>query len=292
MKKAVCYGEVLWDILPGGKVAGGAPMNVAFHLANFGISTKMVSQVGADELGDLLLDFLRTNDFDASLIGRDEFYQTGIVQVNFDEDHSPSYDIVSPVAWDHIHTNQHIEEAVKHADLFVYGSLAARHLTSRNTLLHLLEIAPFKVFDVNLRHPFFEKWLLELLLAQADIVKMNEAELHIISRWYHQLGDEISQAKDLKARFSLDGLILTKGAKGALFFSENDVIKQKVFPVKVLDTVGSGDAFLAGFLSQYLKNVPPAECLVFGSAAGAMVAAHRGGTPKVVEGDVLDFIGR
>ena len=254
MKKAVCYGEVLWDLLPDGKVAGGAPMNVAFHLANFGISTKMVSKVGADELGDLLLDFLTKNDFDTELIGRDEFYQTGIVQVFFDEENSPSYDIVSPVAWDHIRTSQHIEDSVKHADLFVYGSLAARHLTSRNTLLRLLEIAPFKVFDVNLRHPFFEKWLLEMLLAQADIVKMNEEELQIISSWYNQNGDEISQAKDLKNRFSLDGLILTKGSKGALYFSANEVMKQNVFPVEVLDTVGSGDAFLAGFLSQYLNN--------------------------------------
>ena len=179
----VCFGEILWDLLPTGKVAGGAPMNVAFHANQLGIAAQMISKVGKDDLGKDLIDLLNQKGVDTSLVQTDDTYPTGTVKVTLDAKGSPSYEIVAPVAWDFIHANTANKTAVQTADAFVFGSLAARNETTRNTLLELLKLAKLKVFDVNLRSPFYTKPLLTQLLHQADIVKMNDEELEIIGGW-------------------------------------------------------------------------------------------------------------
>ena len=289
-KTVVCFGEVLWDILPNTKVAGGAPMNVCFHLANFGLQSRMISKVGNDELGSALLAFLNEKGIDTGLVQTDTKQRTGIVNVSF-EGGGPSYEIVAPVAWDFIEINDKLLSEIRKADVLVYGSLATRNQTSRDTLLSLLGEVPFKVFDVNLRPPNYEKEILEILLAQADIVKMNDEELEIISGWYTESKDEIEQLKYLKKYFGFEGILMTKGKDGALYFNEEGLHVQSGFPVeKIADTIGSGDSFLAGFLSQFLQGKTPTECLAFACATGALVATHQGGTPSINERIVKDFI--
>ena len=85
-------------------------------------------------------------------------------KVMLDEKGSPSYDIVRPVAWDYIGFNDKILKALKNSDLMVFGSLAARNEVSANTLLQMLDLAPTKVFDVNLRPPYYQRELLEDLI--------------------------------------------------------------------------------------------------------------------------------
>ena len=138
-KMVVCFGEVLWDLLPTGKVAGGAPMNVAYHLNNFGVRSLMISKVGSDDLGEELLGFLKQKVVSTDLIQKDDTFQTGVVNVIFDEKGSPSYDIVQQVAWDYIHFNGKVLGAVEQCDLLVYGSLATRSEASRNTLFQLFK---------------------------------------------------------------------------------------------------------------------------------------------------------
>ena len=159
--RIVCFGEVLWDLLPSGKVAGGAPMNVAYHANQLGIITQMISKIGQDELGKHLIDFLDKKGVDTSLVQTDHNSPTGTVNVTLNSSSSPSYEIVSPVAWDYIHTSKANKTAVKTADAFVFGSLSARNEASRNALLELLNIAKLKVFDVNLRKPHYSKPLLK-----------------------------------------------------------------------------------------------------------------------------------
>jgi len=175
--KIVCFGEVLWDFLPSGKVAGGAPMNVACHATQLGISTQMVSKIGRDELGEILIEFLNKKGVDTKLVQIDDTFSTGTVNVSLDANDSPVYEIVTPVAWDYINVDLLNKSAVKNADAFVFGSLSARNETSRNTLLELLDLARLKVFDVNLRSPFYNETLIMQLLNLADIVKMNDEEL-------------------------------------------------------------------------------------------------------------------
>jgi fructokinase len=283
----VCFGEVLWDLLPTGKVAGGAPMNVAYHASNFGLPARIISRVGADELGRELIAFLAAKHIPTELIQTDAAHPTGVVQVSLDEKGSPSYEIVQPAAWDFIAPEAAAQRAVASATALVFGSLACRTAETKNTLLQLIEAAPYRVFDVNLRPPFYSQGLLDELLHKASLVKMNDEELDAIAGWQGQSGDEEAKMAFLKKHYALDALLVTRGPNGAVLLNADGFFAHGGFPVQVQDTIGSGDAFLGGFLSQMLAGAPPARCLEFACAAGAFVATQKGATP-VLDIDIID----
>lgn len=276
----ICFGEVLWDLLPSGKIAGGAPMNVAFHLNQLGVPAGMVSRVGSDELGSELLGFLQDKQIPTGLIQTDGTYPTGTVKVTLDAGGHPSYEIVRPSAWDYIDCETAAENAVQHADMLVFGSLVCRHGKSRETLEKLIGLANYKVFDVNLRQPFFSENLIRELLLKADLVKMNDDELATITGWLNIGGDDAQRMASLLLRFDLQGIIVTRGAQGAAFHDGDHYYEMPGIRVTVQDTIGSGDAFLAGFLSRKLTNATPETCLEFAGKMGAFVATQKGGTPE------------
>lgn len=285
----ICFGEVLWDLLPSGKIAGGAPMNVAYHARKLGLSAQMVSKVGTDKLGKELLTFLNEKGVVTDLIQKDYTFNTGTVKVTLDEKGSPSYEIVEDVAWDYIHLNNANKMATEQADALVFGSLSARKQTSKSTLFQLLELAKFKVFDVNLRPPFYDKKLLQDLLAKADLVKMNDEELDIIGEWYSSEKEEVPKAQAVLNACNLKTLIVTKGPDGAFAVDKNNVFRERAMSIKVKDTIGSGDSFLAGFLSQYLHEKPITDCLNFAGKIGALVATKQGGTPNYSKKEIEEI---
>lgn len=286
----ICFGETLWDLLPTGRKAGGAPMNVAFHANQLGLESKIISKIGDDDLGKELKRFLQNIGVSVDLIQTDSSFPTGIVDVTLDKNGSPSYEIVSQVAWDHIHHEDKLKDFVKNASALIFGSLACRTERNKRTLLEYADLANIRVFDVNLRTPFYSKSLIEELLGKADIVKMNDEELAIIGEWLGVSGNEKSQLEYVKNKFSLDLAILTKGRHGAACLDETGYHEHPGFQVKVQDTIGSGDAFLAAFLSRYLKGESTDDCLVFASAVGAMVATKQGGTPKIELPEILSIL--
>lgn len=290
LPQVICFGEVLWDLLPSGKVAGGAPMNVAYHLTNFGYSTRMISRIGHDDDGRALEKFLKEKGMNTDLIQTDNFYPTSTVKVELSALGTPAYEVVKPVAWDYIIPTIDNTKAVKEAKAFVFGSLAARSERTKDTLIGLLDTEALKVFDVNLRAPFYDLLLLETLLNKADIVKMNEEELALIGSWYYEETAEMELAEKLKQYFKLKILIVTQGSRGAFLIGpENQVKTVKARKIQVTDTIGSGDSFLAGFLYQYLTHEPLIVCLEFAARTGALVATMRGGTPKIDEDMVVSL---
>ncbi len=280
MPAIICFGEVLLDLLPTGRIAGGAPMNVAFHANQLGVESKMISKVGQDNLGKELNRFLENIGVSTELIQTDNTFPTGTVNVTLDANGSPAYEIVSPVAWDYIHPDDLAKDYVKNAGALIFGSLACRTARNKNTLLEYLQLASIRVFDVNFRKPFFSKNLVEELLDKADIVKMNDEELDLIAGWQGAGGSERSQMDFIRNKFGLDLIILTKGKNGAACMDESGFYEHPGYPVKVKDTIGSGDSFLAAFLSHFLKGEYIQDCLAFAGAVGALVATKQGGTPE------------
>ncbi|MER0438797.1 carbohydrate kinase [Emticicia sp. W12TSBA100-4] len=289
-KNIVCFGEVLWDLLPTGKIAGGAPMNVAVHANQLGLDAIMISAVGDDELGEGITSFLSSRGLSVSTIQKNE-YQTGIVEVTLDAKGSPSYEIIQPVAWDFIRLTENAKKAVQVTDALVFGSLALRNEVSKNTLFALQAEAKLKVLDINLRKPFYTSELADELFKVADIVKVNDEELEMICAWYGQTGDETANAKFLKERYQLKGIIVTRGGNGAFFIDENnEFAEHQGFKVTVNDTIGSGDSFLASFITKWLNGEKPAEALKFACAVGAFVATQKGATPVISEEDILKIM--
>ncbi|MGN7784682.1 carbohydrate kinase family protein [Niabella sp. 22666] len=274
----ICFGEILWDILPQEKVPGGAPMNVCYHLNQLGQAAAIISKTGTDENGKGLLEFLEQHQVDISLVQKDEQHATGTV-IATQKGNEMEYDIVQPVAWDFIDVTEQLLEKVSQASYFVCGSLAARSLHSRGTLYRLLEAANTKVIDINLRPPHFEKDTLEHLLKQADILKLNDHELALIAGWYISETEFEKQVAFLSDQFSIPTIIITKGANGAALYYNNTFFYHNGYKVTVADTIGSGDAFLAGFLSKHIENNQPETSLDFACKLGAFIASQKGACP-------------
>ncbi|TGD78788.1 carbohydrate kinase family protein [Hymenobacter wooponensis] len=255
----VCIGEFLWDMLPDGRQPGGAPYNVAVQLQRLGHSAQLISRVGEDELGAGLLTVMEQQGLDRQLIQRSQTHLTGVVKVNL----TPGprvYKIVEPVAWDYLQHTDELRAAVADARMVVYGSLAARSATTRETLYRLLQVARFKVFDVNLRPPHYTRTVVKYLLRQADLVKLSEPELAEIMGWLGQSSAEATALPWLAAHFNLEAVCLTKGSAGATLWYRNELISEAGHPATAADCLGASDAFLATLLTHWGTH-SATECL-------------------------------
>lgn len=277
--RVVCFGEILWDILPGGTEPGGAPVNVAYHLLKHGLEPAVITSIGRDAEGSKLKELFNERGLDTSFFAVDDNHETGKVFGKPDADHNMRYEIVQPVAWDYIPCTTQYEALVRASKCFVYGSLAARNEISRTSLFQLLQVAEIKVLDINLRPPHFEKSVLLDLMQYADILKMNEEELALIAGFFTDSTVPADQMRILSDKLQLKVLIITLGARGALLLQDGKIYKHDGFKVTVADTVGSGDAFLAGFLSEWLEGTGAEEALDYASRLGAFIATQKGGCP-------------
>lgn len=286
----ICFGEMLWDVLPTGKQAGGAPMNVAVQLKNLGLHPRVISRVGDDELGEELIQFITEKGLSTELVQHGKTHLTGVVKANVSDENEVTYKIVHPVAWDYIQVDDNLIEAVENSDVFIFGSLSARSEQTAQTLNTLLEKAKFKVFDVNLRTPFYTPELVLSYLKIANMVKMNEQELIQIATWCEESTELEIAMQAIAKRFDIQTLCVTLGADGAILLKDSIFYQNEGFPVTVKDTIGSGDAFLAGLLKNLLTNNTPTESLQFACAMGSLVATYQGATPSITEEAVKTMI--
>lgn len=181
-RPVVGIGELLWDVLPSGKQLGGAPANFACHVSQMGLDGVVVSAVGRDALGDEALAALAGRGLH-SRIAR-VAHPTGTVQVSLDAAGVPYYDICTGVAWDNIPFTAELAALAASARAVCFGSLAQRSPVSRDTIFRFLSATPtdcLKVFDINLRQHFYSPEILDRSLRLADILKINDEEIHTLT---------------------------------------------------------------------------------------------------------------
>lgn len=288
--KVVCFGEVLWDILPSGAVPGGAPMNVAYHLHKQNMNPAVITSVGNDKKGKELLEIFSDFGICTDFFQTDDQHETGKVYAKQNENKDMVYDIVKPVAWDYIKWENDFQDLVSNAQYFVFGSLAARSLESKNTLLQLLECAKIKALDINLRPPHFNREIIEDLLSKADFLKLNQEELELISGWFSKYTSLDDKAKSIQDKFHIQNMVVTRGGEGAVLFYNGEQYTHIGYKVNVADTVGSGDAFLSGLIGKLMTNTEPSKALDFASRLGAFIATKKGACPKYNIEDVESMI--
>jgi len=287
MYNVICFGEVLWDNFKSGKKIGGAPLNVSLHLHKQGIKSSIISSVGSDPNGEELLDSLKKHNWDTSFLQQHPDLPTGTVEVELDENQQASYKIIKPVAWDEIQYETGMNEMVAAADAFVFGSLAGRSGTSMNTLQELLSHAKLLIFDMNLRPPHYDEVKIKKLMEKCDILKINEHELKYLEKLYKLQGlNDEDQLKQISNLTDTPTICVTLGEKGAMVLSKGLYYYHKGFPVKVADTVGAGDAFLASFIHSLLYNIPMDKALERACATGAFVASRDGANPEYYSTDI------
>lgn len=288
---AVCYGEVLWDIFPTHKKIGGAPLNVALRMNSMGVKTNMISCVGADENGEGILSYLNDHEISTDLIQATNEYKTGAVNVMINEKGNASYDILYPSAWDKIEKTERMDKLITEADVFVFGSLASRDDVSRETLFSILDKAQYKVLDANLRAPYYTKEVIYSLMLKADFIKLNDEELREISRELDSPYNSFEQNIIFIAeKTNTKQLCVTKGEFGAVLYYNDKFYYNSGYFVKVVDTVGAGDSFLASLLLRLLKGKTPQKALNYACAVGALVAGQKGANPKISEKEIKKFM--
>ena len=274
--RVLCFGEVLWDLLPSGPLPGGAPLNVAYHLRKLGADPLMVSAVGLDVSGDEMLACLAACGLDTRGIARHAARPTGTVNVTLGADGQPAYEIVSDVAWDEIPCD---EAALTGVAAFVFGSLAARSPANRATLDRLLAVpGVLRVMDVNLRAPFDARDRVLELARRAEVLKLNEDELARLCGYGYASAEPRALAQ-LAQLTGCPSVCVTRGARGAVWWRDGECISEKSPTVRVRDTIGAGDAFTAALVCGLLANDPPAQILRRACSLGALVASRAGGQP-------------
>jgi fructokinase len=288
--QVVCFGEVLWDILPTGAVPGGAPMNVAYHLQKLNKNPALITRIGIDKRGQDLMNIFSGHGVCTDYFQVDDKYETGKVFAHANEYNEVMYDIIKPVAWDFIVWDDSFRELISNTEYFVFGSLAARNKVSKDTLFQLLESAKNKVLDINLRSPHYNRRLVEQLLRKADFVKMNLEELELITGWFSDHTSVENRLASIGDKFDLSNMVVTMGGDGALLLMNGEITKHPGFKVKVKDTVGSGDAFLAGLLYKLSENASSEDALEFASGLGAFIATQRGACPEYNNEEINELI--
>lgn len=289
--KGVCFGEILFDVFLEHKKIGGAPLNVASRVKSLGGDISIISAVGSNSNGRELIEYIKNLGISIKTIEVKNDYPTGLVNVILNEKGNASYDIHYPSAWDKIEPSVANTSIVEEADFLVYGSLASRDAVSRNTLKQLLEVAKYKIFDVNLRVPHYtQKTLIDLLNA-ANFIKFNDDELFEIAGYLKSTHKSLEQnIKFIAKETNTEAICVTLGSHGAVLYWGNKFYHNCGFKVKVIDTVGSGDSFLASLIVKLLDEKDPQYALNYACAVGAIVAQYEGANPIIQQSEIDAFL--
>ncbi len=284
-------GELLWDVLPTGSRLGGAPANFTVMAGRLGNHAAILSRIGRDDLGREAVHQLDPLPADTSFLQIDPAHETGRVTVLFN-DGQPEYTIHKPAAWDYLDLSDEWVRLAERADAICFGSLAQRNLDSRQTIQTLAAQTSsrcIRIFDVNLRPPFYSSEIVQESLELASVVKMNDAEVPLVLAL---LGLSVEAedphqnlrlgAERLLVEFpTLDMVAITRGGHGSLLVRRDEWHEHPGFPVKVADTIGAGDAFTAAMTHYLLRGAELPVLNEAGNRWGGWIASQSGAMPPL-----------
>jgi len=296
-------GELLWDLLPDGPRLGGAPANFAVMAGRLGNRAVILSRIGRDELGRQAVDRLDPMPVESTWLQIDPGHETGRVTVSFASG-EPHYVIHEPAAWDFMDLSDAWIQLAERADAICFGCLAQRDQHSRQTIQTLAaqtSSSCIRIFDVNLRAPFYSSEVLEESLELSTVVKMNDSETPLVLELLNidrsglgldpeaaasgarPHGELLRQAAErlLQAFPTLQLVAITRGSRGSLLATRDEWDEHPGFPVKVADAVGAGDAFTAALAHYLLRGAGLATLNEAGNRWGGWVASQAGAMPAL-----------
>jgi fructokinase len=293
-QQVLALGELLWDVLPAERLLGGAPANFCYRLRQLGVPARLVSRVGADPLGDDLLAQLESRSFDLSLVQIDPHIPTGTVDVVLTTEGNPSFTINTNVAYDFLEATEELLAAAKDSRLICFGTLVQRSSRTRETVYRVLDtaVSATKFLDINLRKECYSKETVAESLKRADILKLNQSEVRVVAELLQLPAVAPRQVADLvMERYNVKTVLVTLGEQGVYAIdSKGHETTAPGMSVEVVDTIGSGDSFSAGFVFKYLQGASLVECCRFGNQMGAMNATRKGGMPQISTAEVERFL--
>ncbi len=298
-------GELLWDVLPEGMRLGGAPANFAVMAGRLGNHAAILSRIGRDEAGRKAVERLDPLPADTSFLEVDPAHETGRVTVAFNNG-QPHYAIHQPAAWDFLELTDRWVQLAERADAICFGSLAQRSPQSRQTIQSLVartSASCVRVFDVNLRAPFYSREVIQESLELATVIKMNETEAPEVLALLGMpaLPNLPAQADSAPVRLhftverrslirlgadwlltefpTLQMVAVTRGGRGSLLVTRDEWHVHPGLPIRVVDTIGAGDAFTAALTHYLLRGARLSTLNEAGNRWGAWVASQSGAMP-------------
>ncbi|HEU5072367.1 MAG TPA: carbohydrate kinase [Verrucomicrobiae bacterium] len=280
--KVIGLGEVLWDVLPSGLQLGGAPANFACHARQLGADVQVITRVGRDAPGRRVLERFREMEIETATVQVDDQLPTGTAGVALDADGTPRFTIHDNVAWDALAFTEEALAAARGADALCFGTLAQRTRAAAAVIQRLVTAAPaaaWRVFDINLRQDACERGTIERSLEAANVLKLNDHELAVLSPRFDLTGDSRQRIEQLAARFDLQLVALTRAERGSLLYRPGQWSELPGRRFAVVDTVGAGDAFAAALVMGLLHQLPLADIHRHAADVACHVCACPGATP-------------
>ncbi|MDN4054155.1 PfkB family carbohydrate kinase [Massilia sp. YIM B02763] len=292
----IVFGEALVEELPAEQSIGGAPFNVARHLAAFMLPPLLITRIGNDRNGLAVRAEFERFVMPETGVQVDAMEETGRMLVERTGSGQrltllpgQAYDFIDPQA-----ARDSIAAAGAQGARSVYfGTLAQRAECSRLALDAVLEATPARRFlDLNLRPGQAGEQLVTHALTAADVVKVNEAELQALFQWYFQIGpddpplatEEVHAAcRALMDRFMLETLVVTLGHRGSVTFCADGSLlahRDNPAPPFVIDTAGAGDAFAAIMLLGRERDWPLETTLARANEFAGAICAVAGAVPR------------
>ncbi|HEX6984998.1 MAG TPA: carbohydrate kinase [Planctomycetaceae bacterium] len=277
-------GEILWDLFPSGPRFGGAPANFACHAAALGAEAFVVGRVGDDDLGRAAIAALRDLGVGTGHVAVDADRPTGTVAVETDASGKARYEFAADAAWDRMRWSDDLAALAARADAVCFGTLGQRDARSRETIRRFVRSTRpdcLRVFDVNLRKPFFDDAAIRESLDLANVLKLSDDELPVVAAAFAESGSEAEIMSSLAGRFRLRAVALTRGERGAALLCDGHLYECPGRTVAVKDTVGAGDAFAAALTTGLLRRDDPETVLRRAVEIGAFVCTRPGATPAL-----------
>lgn len=286
MAKVLSIGEILWDVFPDREIIGGAPFNLASHFRALGNDAYIFSRVGCDARGRTAIEQVKQKGLNARFLQVDSQNPHGTAVVTFTSPGIATYNIPQDVSHNYVTVDDSIISDInaERFDMLYYGTFAQKSPVSRASIQRVLNEAKVKhrFFDVNLRMNFHDKDVLDFSFRKATIVKINDEEAAIVSKVLYGKELTINEfSTAIAERYHTECVLVTLGAKGCDVYSGG---RHELFAppdVTVVDTVGAGDAFSAGFMHSFLRGDSVFDAAKFGNVMGSFVASKKGATPEL-----------
>jgi fructokinase len=279
--RVIGIGEVLWDLLPSGPQLGGAPANFAYHAGQLGAGVQVITRVGNDAWGHKILQRFEEMNIDSSTVQLDEQLPTGTVNVVLN-DGTPQFAINQNVAWDALFSSPEALEAARNAGAICFGTLAQRNQNAALVIQRLVAAASsasLRVFDVNLRQNFYSEEILKRSLEIANVLKLNDHELSVLSLIFELKGDVNQKIEQLARRFDFHLVALTRAEKGSLLYQSGHWSDLPGRKMDLVDTVGAGDAFTAALVMGLLNRFDLEDIHRIAEDIASFVCSQSGATP-------------
>lgn len=279
MKQILILGEIFWDEFQNAEMRmGGSALNIAWHLRGLGQKPYFISRIGDDGLGKRLIANMKNWGLSTNDLQIDSARPTGVVKVLLDEDSKPTFISPESAALDFIQYDPKFNSFEKNS-IFYHGTFILRNDTSRNTVRKFKEQG-FSIFmDFNLRDPYWNQTIIDEWVRDLHVFKLSDDESIQLTKTEGLSGrEQVEWLQEWMPKKNIQNVLFTLGDKGAFWITKDNVQFEPARKINVVNSVGAGDAYVAGILYSEMRGFPIDKAMKYSSLLASEICKIEGAT--------------